>query len=314
MPDGNPCRGYVAYPKGAAPGSLPIYLFVHSAGVNRPANRSTASFVISRARQGYLCLDINAHGFLDDQPQSYYDAINSGELDNYASRAFTGIADYYFHNMYPELKGEIGSWELAKDLENKTIDDLKAGFTDAVGKFSSLEELKNAQNSANQETQSSYRIVEELANRYGMTVDALIAKIQKLGGLPIDFKVNQGAVANFSKAMNRGGYTYNEGESNALDQAISQSKYQSQINTFGDAYWDQIAAAINEAHEKNNGLALSQQQLKNVVDETTEAYIKEQDAVKEIEVKAEFDEDSFAESMKQLKNLQSLYTKFAEAK
>lgn len=100
MPSGYPCRGYVAYPRGAAPGSLPIYLFVHSAGVNRPANKATASFVISRARQGYLCLDINAHGYLDDQPQEYYDALNDGELKNYPSREFAGLSDYYFHNMY----------------------------------------------------------------------------------------------------------------------------------------------------------------------------------------------------------------------
>lgn len=100
MPEGNPCRGYVAYPRGAAPGSLPIYLFVHSAGVNRPANRASANLVLNRARQGYLCLDINAHGYLDDEPQEYYDALNEGELKDYASRPFTGISDYYFHNMY----------------------------------------------------------------------------------------------------------------------------------------------------------------------------------------------------------------------
>lgn len=100
MPEGNPCRGYVAYPKNAATGSLPIYLFVHSAGVNRPANLSTASFVTSRALQGYLVIDINAHGYLDDQPQEYYDALNNGELKNYQSREFFGISDYYFHNMY----------------------------------------------------------------------------------------------------------------------------------------------------------------------------------------------------------------------
>lgn len=100
MPEGNPCRGYVAYPKNAATGSLPIYLFVHSAGVNRPENLSTASFVTSRALQGYLVIDINAHGYLDDQPQEYYDALNNGELKNYQSREFFGISDYYFHNMY----------------------------------------------------------------------------------------------------------------------------------------------------------------------------------------------------------------------
>ena len=100
MPEGNPCRGYVAYPKDAAPGSLPIYLLVHSAGVNKIWNRDLASTVISYARKGCIAIDINAHGFLADQPQQYYDFLNNGELDNYASRPFTGVSDYYFHNMY----------------------------------------------------------------------------------------------------------------------------------------------------------------------------------------------------------------------
>lgn len=100
MPEGNPCRGYVAWPKGATPGSLPIYLFVHAAGVNAIFNRSSANTVLPLALKGYLVLDINAHGYLSDQPQEYYDALNEGELKNYAIRDFTGISDYYFHNMY----------------------------------------------------------------------------------------------------------------------------------------------------------------------------------------------------------------------
>lgn len=100
MPEGRPCRGYLAYPKGAEPGSLPIYLFVHSAGVNRSANPHSASFVTSRALQGYLCVDVNAHGYKADQPQAYYDALDAGELKAYHSRPFTGLSDYYFHNMY----------------------------------------------------------------------------------------------------------------------------------------------------------------------------------------------------------------------
>ena len=100
MPEGNPCRGYVAYPRNAAPASLPIYLFLHSAGVTKPWNHDSAARVLSMARKGYLALDINAHGFLSDQPQEYYDALDAGELRSYSGRDFTGVQDYYFHNMY----------------------------------------------------------------------------------------------------------------------------------------------------------------------------------------------------------------------
>ena len=100
MPDGNPCRGYVAYPRCAAPGTLPIYMLFHGAGVNRPHNYATASNVIENAKLGCIALDINAHGFMDDQPQAYYDKLNSGELRHYPLKDFSSKDDYYFHNMY----------------------------------------------------------------------------------------------------------------------------------------------------------------------------------------------------------------------
>lgn len=100
MPSGRPCRGYVAYPRGAAKRSLPIYLFVHSAGVNGPDKRATAEQAVSLAQKGCIALDINAHGMEDDMPQEYYDALDKGELHKYSSRPFTCAEDYYFHNMY----------------------------------------------------------------------------------------------------------------------------------------------------------------------------------------------------------------------
>jgi len=100
MPSGRPCRGYVAYPRGAAVRSLPIYLYVHSAGVNKLDKRASALKAVSFARKGCIALDINAHGFEDDMPQEYYDHLDKGELHNYSRRDFSGVGDYYFHNMY----------------------------------------------------------------------------------------------------------------------------------------------------------------------------------------------------------------------
>lgn len=228
--------------------------------------------------------------------QEYRDAVtdNNAELiqqskDNIievfgslrSSGADQQVLDY-FRNLYPELKSEIGSWELGQDLQNKTLDDIKAGAADAISKFSSLDELKNAQNSANDETQQSYRIVEDLANHYGLTVDALIAKIKELGGLPIGFNINQEAINRFGQAMSRRGSTYNETESQRLDSAINESEYRNQINTFGEAYWDKIAEQIDEAHKANNGLELSQQQVNVAVKQGTEEYIAEAEAAEKV--------------------------------
>ena len=100
MPSGNPCRGYVAYPLNAAKKSLPIYIKFHAAGVNRPHVPARAKDVVAMAKKGCIALDINAHGILDDQPEEYYKALDEGELKDYSHRPFTGVRDYYFHNMY----------------------------------------------------------------------------------------------------------------------------------------------------------------------------------------------------------------------
>ena len=100
MPDGRPCRGYVAYPKNAELHSLPIFVWLHGAGVIKRGNRALASRVLAEAKKGCIALDINAHGFEDDQPQEYYAELDAGDLRRYAYRDFSSKGDYYFHNMY----------------------------------------------------------------------------------------------------------------------------------------------------------------------------------------------------------------------
>ncbi|MCR5019065.1 MAG: alpha/beta fold hydrolase [Bacteroidales bacterium] len=100
MPDGRPCRGYVAYPKGAELKSLPIFVWLHGAGVSKRGHRALASRVLKEASRGCIALDINAHGFEDDQPRDYYLDLEAGDLRQYSSRDFMGKGDYYFHNMF----------------------------------------------------------------------------------------------------------------------------------------------------------------------------------------------------------------------
>ncbi len=100
LPSGNPCRAYVAYPLNAARKSLPLFVSFHAAGVNRPHVQARASNVVAMARKGCIAVDINAHGILDDQPEDYYRQLDEGELKDYALKPFSGVDDYYFHNMY----------------------------------------------------------------------------------------------------------------------------------------------------------------------------------------------------------------------
>ena len=90
-------QAYVSHPADAAEGSLPIILFLHSAGnPGSPSAASTAySYASSYVKGGALAMDLNAHGMLDDQPQAYYDSLNTGALKGYSSREPSSFEDYY---------------------------------------------------------------------------------------------------------------------------------------------------------------------------------------------------------------------------
>ena len=100
MPSGNPCRAYVAYPANARKGSLPMHVHFHAAGVKGAHVHAFAKDVVAKAKQGFLAVDVNAHGILDDQPKEYYSDLALGSLKDYERRDFSSVEDYYFHNMY----------------------------------------------------------------------------------------------------------------------------------------------------------------------------------------------------------------------
>lgn len=105
MHQGRPVRGYIVMPENAAPGSLPIVIKVHSAGVNKHFNYARPQDALSYAKYGKGCIsiDINAHGIETGQPQEYYDDLYHGELQNYSSRKITGHDEYYFRLMFLRL-------------------------------------------------------------------------------------------------------------------------------------------------------------------------------------------------------------------
>ena len=103
MPEGNPVRGYVAMPRNAAAGSLPIMLLPHAAGVWKPHCLSSVKTAVSWAKKGTIAFDINAHGFLNGQPQEYYDNLDATTLKNYANRPLVSHEEFYFRLMYLRL-------------------------------------------------------------------------------------------------------------------------------------------------------------------------------------------------------------------
>jgi len=94
VPGGIIVSGYLSYPKGAAPGSLPAFLSVHGAGVR------SSIIPTSWASEGMIALDINAHGIPNGKPSAFYKALADGELKNYPRKAWKTREEVYFLTMF----------------------------------------------------------------------------------------------------------------------------------------------------------------------------------------------------------------------
>ncbi len=100
-----PARGYFAKPDSAAPGTLPIVLFVRAAGVKGVWCQSNPAEALRFAKmgKGALAFDLNAHGMLNGQPQKYYDELEAGELKDYYFIGLENRNENYFRGMYLRL-------------------------------------------------------------------------------------------------------------------------------------------------------------------------------------------------------------------
>jgi cephalosporin-C deacetylase-like acetyl esterase len=116
-----PARGYYAKPENAARKSLPAVLFVHAAGVKGSWCRSEPGNAMKYAKMGAICLDLNAHGMLNGQPEQYYSQLEEGELKNYFMQGIESREDYYFHGMYLRLLRAIDFLARQPEWDGKRI-------------------------------------------------------------------------------------------------------------------------------------------------------------------------------------------------
>lgn len=120
-PGPKPARGYFAKPENAAPKSLPIVLLVHAAGVKWSWCRSEPANALNYAKMGTLCFDLNAHGMLNGQPESYYADLETGELRNYYLQGLTNRNEFYFRGMYLRLLRTIEFMTQQPEWDGKRI-------------------------------------------------------------------------------------------------------------------------------------------------------------------------------------------------
>lgn len=98
---GNPARGYIAMPAKAKAGSLPALLTTHGAGVCDSDLPKTCA----GAELGFLSMNINAHGMVCGQPQSYYRGVADTFTDLFKTyscfqRGKYDLETLYFVEMY----------------------------------------------------------------------------------------------------------------------------------------------------------------------------------------------------------------------
>lgn len=114
---GAPVSGYFAKPSGAKTKSLPIILTVHGAGVRSSSLGGAAGW----AKQGFLALDINAHGIPNGKPDSFYTGLASGELKDYRLRGRESRETVYFLGMFLRLVRALDFLTAQPEWDGRTL-------------------------------------------------------------------------------------------------------------------------------------------------------------------------------------------------
>lgn len=114
---GEPVSGYFARPENAKPASLPIILTVHGAGVRSSSLAGAASW----ASQGFLALDINAHGLPNGKPSAFYSKLANGELKDYRVRGRESRDTVYFRGMFLRLVRALDFLTAQPQWDGRTV-------------------------------------------------------------------------------------------------------------------------------------------------------------------------------------------------
>lgn len=117
MPEGRDVHAYISFPKDRSPKSHPIIVSFHGAGVRS----SVLGTVEKRAQQGFIAIDINAHGILNGQPSSYYKELDRGVLKNYRREQVVDHKSYYFRLMFLRAQRVIDYATTLKEWDGKHI-------------------------------------------------------------------------------------------------------------------------------------------------------------------------------------------------
>ena len=112
-----PVSGYYAKPKGARAKSLPIILLPHGAGVQSAFLASAAKW----GRQGFLAMDINAHGIPNGKPEPFYKELQRGALKEYWLAGRESRETSYFLGMFLRMIRAIDFLTAQPEWDGQTV-------------------------------------------------------------------------------------------------------------------------------------------------------------------------------------------------
>lgn len=154
---------------------------------------------------------------IDDTKQTLIEAL-SDAMDTAEANGDDDIVSF-FQDMYPDIKAEVASWRFEVKFDANT-DGLKDEVKDPlkVLKGFSSDELKSDvfdPNKATKEQQDAYNKLISVADQYGLTIDDLIEKLQKMGLLSSDAeKLYDKTVKRFKAGSNSKKKNLDEAEQN----------------------------------------------------------------------------------------------------
>ncbi|HEY5479880.1 MAG TPA: acetylxylan esterase [Verrucomicrobiae bacterium] len=114
---GAPVSGYFARPVAAKARSLPIILTVQGAGVRSSSLGGAAGW----AKEGFLALDINAHGIPNGKPDGFYTELANGELKDYRAQGRESRDTVYFRGMFLRLVRAIDFLIAQPEWDGRTL-------------------------------------------------------------------------------------------------------------------------------------------------------------------------------------------------
>lgn len=211
----------------------------------------------------------------------------------------------FFEEMYPDLQDVVGKWKFKVDFEaNK--DGFDDSIRDLISHFDSSDEIKNFSAKANPENVQYYDDLVAKATEYGLSVDQLIDKLEELGEIQSQRKID------LVDKLTSGKYSSEDkGQVNKFVNGLSEEDLKiAQTEDFDKALEEQkknlngatlslenYQAALEKAKEANPTITFKVEDLTKKIDEIQNTYKTLRDAIKEYNKEGYISVDTFQSIM-----------------